>query len=52
MPEKHPIHAKDPELHKSAIVEKAASQHRRQAERIPIEPGPKLEAWQIGRAHV
>ena len=45
MPEKHPIHAKYPEHHKSAVVEKAATQRRRRGERIPNEPGPKLEAW-------
>ena len=53
MPEKHPIHAKYPELHKSSIVEKAATQRRRRGERIPNEPGPKLEAWlsDLGRIH-
>jgi len=52
MPEKHPIHAKYPELHKSPVVEKAATQHRRHGERIPNEPGPKLEAWLSDLEHI
>ena len=45
MPEKHPLQAKYPDLQKSAPVELSAEQRRRRGDRIPNEPGPKLEAW-------
>lgn len=45
MPEKHPLQAKYPELQKSTAVELTAKELREQGERIPNEPGPKLEAW-------
>ena len=45
MPEKHPLQAKYPDLQKSTAVELSAEQRRAGGERIPNEPGPKLEAW-------
>jgi hypothetical protein len=45
MPEKHPLQAKYPDLQKSAPVELSAEQRRRRGEKIPNNPGPKLEAW-------
>jgi hypothetical protein len=45
MPETHPLHAKYKKLQISAAVELSAEQRRRRGERIPNEPGPKLEAW-------
>ncbi len=45
MPETHPLHAKYTKLQISPAVELAAERRRRRGERIPNEPGPKLEAW-------
>ena len=45
MPEKHPLQAKYPDLQKSTAVELSAVQRRVRGERIPNEPGPKIEAW-------
>jgi hypothetical protein len=45
MPEKHPLQAKYPDLQKSTAVELSAEQRRVGGERIPNEPGPKIEAW-------
>jgi hypothetical protein len=45
MPEKHPIHAKYPELHKSLAVEGAAKDLRSEGHRIHDDPSHKIEAW-------
>jgi hypothetical protein len=52
MPEKHPLQAKYPDLQKSAPVELSAAQHRRRGERVPNNPGPKLEAWLSDLEHI